>query len=393
MTRRSYFIGKTNFRNQENVFGINKKDRLSHIYIIGKTGTGKSTLLENLILQDISNKKGLAFLDPHGDSSRKILEIAKGQPGIIYWDVFENPTGIGYNPIRPVSPKLRPLLASGILEVFKKQWDSKSWGVRMEHIFRNCLFTLLDQPQATLADLLLLFNDPTYRRKALQNVKNEQVRDFWIKEYEKYSYRMRADAIAPIQNKIGAYLANPILRQVLTEPHINVSLRTIMDKSQSLIVNLAKGKIGEDASSLLGGLLITSLGLAAFSRSDTLENKRKDFTLYADEFQSFTTLSLVNMASELRKYHVGLVLSHQYLHQLDEKIRNAVLGNAGTLICFRLGARDATFLEKEMQGVFSAQDIMALSNYHIYLKLMIDGKPSRPFSATTLPPYQNISDE
>jgi type IV secretory pathway TraG/TraD family ATPase VirD4 len=387
MKKHSYLIAKTNFRGIEKHFCIKNKDRFSHIYIIGKTGTGKSTLLENLILQDISSSRGLVFLDPHGDSSKKIYAAVQNKSRIIYWDVSENPKGFGYNPIRNVSPKRRPLLASGILEIFKKQWD-EAWGVRMEHIFRNCLLTLLDQPQATLADILQLLNNSTYRQQALKNLENEQVKKFWLQEYAKYSYRMRAEAIAPIQNKIGAFLANPVLRQALTEPKQNLSLRRIMDQGQILVINLSKGKLGEDASLLLGGLLMTSFGLAAFSRSDISENERRDFFLYADEFQSFTTLSLINMASELRKYRVGLILAHQYLHQLDEKIRNAVIGNFGTLISFRLGAYDATFLEKEFQGVFTARDLMALPNYHIYLKLMIDGKPSLPFSATTFLPTQ-----
>lgn len=388
MEKQTYLIGKTNFRGSELRFYIKNKDRLSHIYIIGKTGTGKSTLLENLVLHDISNRRGLVFFDPHGDSSQKIHAEVKSNPSVIYWDVAENVLGIGYNPIRHVSPKRRPLLASGILEVFKKQWGD-AWGVRMEHIFRNCLLTLLDQPHATLADILQLFNSPTYRHKALMWVENELVKSFWLQEYEKYSYRMRADAIAPIQNKIGAFLANPVLKQVLTEPKQALSLRRIMDDGQVLLVNLAKGKLGEDASLLLGGLLMTSVGLAAFSRADSPEHQRRDFALYADEFQSFTTLSLVNMASELRKYRVGLILAHQYLDQLDVKIRNAVIGNAGTLICFRLGGRDATFLEKEFQGIFTSHDLMRLPNYHIYLKLMIDGKPSLPFSAITIPPVKS----
>jgi len=385
MKKQTCLIGQTNYRDIKQPFHIKPRDRLSHIYIIGKTGTGKSTLLENLILQDILSHRGLAFLDPHGDSFAKIQAAVKTNPAVIYWDVAENIGGIGYNPIRYVAPKHRPLLASGILEVFKKQWED-AWGVRMEHIFRNCLLTLLEQPHATIADILRLFNSQTYRRQAVSRLENEQVKSFWLEEYEKYSYRMRADAIAPIQNKIGAFLANPILKQVLTEPKQNLSFRRIMDQGQVLLVNLSKGKLGEDASLLLGGLLMTSIGLAAFSRADIQEKERRDFSLYADEFQSFTTLSLVNMASELRKYHVSLVLAHQYLHQLDEKIRNAVIGNAGTLISFRLGAYDATFLEKEFQGVFSAHDLMSLPNYHIYLKLMIDGKPSIPFSATTFPP-------
>lgn len=385
--KKQYLIGKTNYRSINKSFFIKDTDRLSHIYIIGKTGTGKSTLLENLIRQDIGSLKGLAFLDPHGDSSEKIYAAAKNKSKMIYWNVAENDQGIGYNPIRFVSRKHRPLLASGILEVFKKQWDD-AWGVRMEHIFRNCLLTLIDQPQATLADILLLFNNPAYRKQAVTRIENDQVKKFWLEEYEKYSYRLRADAIVPIQNKVGAFLANPILKQVLTEPKQNLSLRGIMDKEQVLLINLSKGKLGEDASLLLGGLLMTSIGLAAFSRADVPEEKRRDFALYADEFQSFTTLSLVNMASELRKYHVGLILAHQYLHQLDEKIRNAIIGNVGTLICFRVGAHDAIFLEKEFKGIFDAHDLMSLPNYHIYIKLMIDGEPSRPFSAETFPAIQ-----
>lgn len=387
MVKKSFFIGKTNYRGIEKQFFIRDIDRLSHIYIIGKTGTGKSTLLEKLICQDIASHKGLVFFDPHGDSSEKIYETVKNKSKIVYWNVAENTKGIGYNPIRSVSPKHRPLLASGILEVFKKQWDD-AWGVRMEHIFRNCLLALIDQPQATLADILQLFNNQAYRKQAVSRVENEQVKKFWIQEYEKYSYRLRADAIAPIQNKVGAFLANPILKKILTAPKQNLSLRKIMDQGQVLLINLSKGKLGEDASLLLGGLLMTSIGLAAFSRADVPEEKRRDFTLYADEFQSFTTLSLINMASELRKYHVGLILAHQYLHQLDEKIRNAVIGNCGTLICFRLGARDAAFLEKEFQGVFDSYDLMRLPNYRMYLKLMINGEPSRPFSASTFPPVQ-----
>ena len=387
MSKHSLLIGNTNYRNITKSFFIKDTDRLSHVYIIGKTGTGKSTLLENLIRQDINNRRGLAFLDPHGDSSERIYATVNDRSKIIYWNVAENSKGIGYNPIRSVSIKLRPLLASGILEVFKKQWDD-AWGVRMEHIFRNCLLTLLDQPQATLADILQLFNNQAYRRKAVMHVKNEQVKKFWVQEYEKYSYRLRADAIAPIQNKVGAFLANPVLNKILTAPKQNLSLRQIMDQGQVLLINLSKGKLGEDASLLLGGLLMTSVGLAAFSRADVPEEKRRDFALYADEFQSFTSLSLVNMASELRKYHVGLILAHQYLHQLDEKIRNAVIGNVGTLICFRIGARDAIYLEKEFQGIFSSYDLISLPNYRIYLKLMIDGEPSLPFSADTLPPAQ-----
>ena len=255
----------------------------------------------------------------------------------------------------------------------------------MEHIFRNCLITLFDQPQANIGDILRLLNDDNYRREAIGCVESQRIKDFWQKEYAKYSYRFRADSIAPIQNKVGAFMANPVIYGILCEAKTNLSFRTAMDTGQAILVNLSKGKLGEDASSLLGSLLMTSVGLAAFSRANVPEDEREDFALYADEFQNFTTLSLVNMASELRKYHVGLVLANQYLDQIEMEIRQAVLGNVGTLIAFRLGAADAVHLEKEFHPTFNRYDLLNLPNHHIYIKLMIDGKPSKPFSAATLP--------
>ena len=378
-------IAQTNFRRSHDIFGIKQPDRLLHIYVIGKTGVGKTTLMENLISQDIINKRGLVFLDPHGDCVERLYQKFKGQgqDDLVYFNIPDNQAEFGYNPIRKISRKNRPMAALGILEVFKKQWDD-SWGVRMEHIFRNCLITLFDQPKANLADVLRLLNDDNYRREAIQHVESPRVKDFWQKEFAKYSYRYRADSIAPIQNKVGAFVANPIIYEVLTAAKTNLSFRQVMDKGQVVLINLSKGRLGEDASSLLGALLMTSVGLAAFSRADMAEEQRRDFALYADEFQNFTTLSLVNMASELRKYHVGLVLANQYLFQLEKEIRHAVLGNTGTLIVFRLGSADAVYLEKEFHPTFDRYDLLNLPNHHIYIKLMIDGKPSKPFSACTL---------
>ena len=380
-------IAQTNFRRSHDIFGIKQPDRLLHIYVIGKTGVGKTTLMENLISQDILNKRGLVFLDPHGDCVERLYQKFKGQgqDDLVYFNIPDNQAEFGYNPIRKISRKNRPMAALGILEVFKKQWDN-SWGVRMEHIFRNCLITLFDQPKANLADVLRLLNDDNYRREAIQHVESPRIKDFWQKEFAKYSYRYRADSIAPIQNKVGAFVANPIIYEVLTAAKTNLSFRQVMDKGQVVLINLSKGRLGEDASSLLGALLMTSVGLAAFSRADMAEEQRRDFALYADEFQNFTTLSLVNMASELRKYHVGLVLANQYLFQLEKEIRHAVLGNTGTLIVFRLGSADAVYLEKEFHPTFDRYDLLNLPNHHIYIKLMIDGKPSKPFSATTLSP-------
>jgi hypothetical protein len=261
-----------------------------------------------------------------------------------------------------------------------------AWGVRMEHILRNALFALFEQREATLADILRLLSDKDYRKSVARALENEHVRSFWLNEYEKYSYRLRADAIVPIQNKVGALLADPRLSTMLTKPTKLLSLRRIMDEGRVLLVNLSKGRLGDDAASLLGGLLVTAFGLAALSRADLPHAARRPFFLYVDEFQSFTTLSFATMLSELRKYGVGMVLAHQYLHQLEPDVRHAVLGNAGTLVAFRLGAEDAALIAREFFPVFSAADLLALPNWSIYLKLMIDGAPSKPFSAATLRP-------
>ena len=293
---------------------------------------------------------------------------------------------LGLNPLENIAPIKRPLAASGLLEVFKKLWMD-SWGPRLEHIMRNALLALLDQPQATLADVLRLLDDQAFRKSAVTKIQNDQVRDFWTKEYENYPARFRMEAIAPIQNKVGAFLANPILNKILTQAKNAFYLRRVMDEGKILLVNLAKGKIGEDTAMLLGALLITRVGLAALSRADIPESDRRDFYLYVDEFQNFTTLSLVSMLSELRKYRVNMIFAHQYLSQLYPQVQDAILGNVGTLISFRLGVTDAEILEKEFYPEFSIRDLISLPNHQIYLKLMINGKISSPFSAQTIKPY------
>jgi len=380
------FFARTLFRNQRQRFGIKRNDRLSHIYVIGKTGAGKSTLLETMMLQDISRGEGFTLLDPHGDLVERIAQAipADRRKDMIYFDVSDPDQPYGYNPLKRVAPDKRSLAASGILEVFHKTWGERAWGQRMEHILRNALLLLLDQPEATLADLLRLFRDETFRKNAAKNCSNGQVRDFWLLEFPKYS-RFAAEAVAPIQSKVSAFLSDPTLCRVLTTPRQPIHIRKLMDEGKILLVNLAKGKLGEDSASLLGGLLVTTMGLAAFSRADIPEKDRRAHWLYVDEFQSFTTLSLANMLSELRKYKVGMTLAHQYLHQLDPDIRHAVLGNAATLIAFRLGAPDAAYIAREFDPKFTGTDVLTLPNFHIYLKLLIDGEPSKPFSATTLP--------
>lgn len=382
----SYFA-RTNGRVPHKRFGITQADRLSHVYLIGKTGTGKSTLLETLIRQDIDAGRGCALLDPHGDIVERIASSIPDRRAadVVYFDVPDPKLGFGYNPFARVGAGLRPLVASGLMDVFKKMWDD-SWGPRMEHILRNALLALLDQPSATMPDILSLLTSKSFRERVVAKIENTQVRAFWQTEFPKYSFRLQADGISPIQNKVGAFLADPKLRRILTRDDGQIRLRQIMDEGKVLLVNLSQGKIGADSASLLGGLLVTSLGSAAFSRAYLPEDQRRPFFLYVDEFQSFTTLAFANMLAELRKFGVGTVLAHQYLHQLDPDIRHAVLGNAGTLIAFRLGAYDARLIAQELEPTFDRHDLLTLPNHDIYLKLMIDGAPTRPFSATTLGP-------
>ncbi len=379
-------LARTNARRPYRIFGMKERDRFSHVYVIGKTGVGKTTLLETLLRQDIAAGRGCALIDPHGDFvARVAANIPASRKGdVIYFDVTDPAQPYGYNPLSRIGPERRSLVASGLMDVFKKMW-AEAWGVRMEHILRNALLALLDQPSATLADIPVLLNDKQFRKQVLANVINPQVRHFWTIEYERYTDRYRADAIGPILNKVGAFLADPKLNRIFTRNDGQLRLRTIMDEGKVLLVNLAKGKIGEDSAGLLGGLLVTSLGLAAYSRADMAEAKRRSFFLYVDEFQNFTTLAIANMLSELRKFAVGMVLAHQYLHQLEPDIRHAVLGNAGTLLSFRIGPEDASFIAREFEPYIDHLDLMNLPNHEVYIKLMIDGEPSRPFSATTLP--------
>jgi len=377
-------LGYLNHRNDRRRFGIKREDRFLHVHVIGKTGVGKSTLLRNMAQQDMASDNGLALIDPHGDL---VDRLAKEVPpsradDVIYLNAADPAQPFGYNPLHAVAYDHIPLAASGLLEVFKKMW-ADAWGVRMEHILRNCLYALLEQKNASLSDIPKLFRDKAYRKDIASRLRNDAVRLFWLQEFERYSFGYRADGIASIQNKVGAFLADPVMRRIVTAPQESISLRRIMDQGKILLVNLAKGRIGDDSSALLGGLLVTTIGLAAYSRADTAAEQRRDFLVYVDEFQTFTTLAVANMLSELRKYRVGMTLAHQYLHQLEPDIRHAVLGNAGTLISFRVGAEDAGYISRELEERFDGQDLVTLPNRHIYLRLMIDGEPSKPFSATS----------
>jgi hypothetical protein len=378
-------FAETNFRNERKPFGIKSGDRLAHMYLIGKTGTGKSTLLETLISQDVAAGRGLALLDPHGDLVERVRERipAHRRGDVIDFNVPEPAGRLAFNPLERVPREKRSLAAAGMLEVMKKIW-ADSWGPRLEHILRNSLLTLLDQPEPTLADVLRLLTDAGFRGRAVQRVANGQVRDFWLREYAAYPANFRAEAIAPIQNKVGAFLADPVLNAILTAPKSAFDLREVMDSGKILLVNLAKGRIGEDSAGLLGALLVSRLGFAALSRAEVPPGARRPFYVYLDEFHAFTTGSLATMMAELRKYAVGLVLAHQYLTQLDLQVRDAILGNVGTLVAFRIGLPDAEVLAQAFAPVFGVHDLASLPNYHIYLRLMIDGRVSRPFSGETI---------
>jgi hypothetical protein len=380
-------IGRINFRTDTRTFGIKRDDRFSHIYVIGKTGTGKSTLLESMALQDAAQGNGFALIDPHGDLVERVAARipSSRQHDTIYFDAAAPDQQWGYNPLRRVGPQYVPLAASGLMEAFKKMWP-EAWGVRMEHILRNVLMALLEQPAATMHDILRVFSDSKFRKEIARSLQNEPVRRFLEQEFERFSFGYRADGVAPIQNKVGAFLADPRLNRILSAPKKELHLRRIMDEGKILLINLAKGRIGEDSSELLGGLLVTTIGLATYTRAELDPTERRDFFVYIDEFQSFTTLALANMLSELRKYRVGFTIAHQYLHQLTPDIRHAVLGNAGTIISFRLGAQDASLIAREFQARFEEIDLVQLENHHICLKLMIDSMPSKPFSAVTLKP-------
>jgi len=382
----SYF-GKTNKRPPFQNFGIEQSDRLFHLYAIGKTGTGKTTFLETLSLQDILQGRGVAVIDPHGDlGSRLVSQIPEHRKkDLVYLNASDISQPFGYNPLRRVHKDRIPLAASGLMEAFKKLWGD-AWGVKMEHILRNALYALIEYGEATLPDILRIFTQKDFRREVLARVTNEQVKEFWTNEFKGYNPRFAAEAIAPIQNKVGALLADPRLYRMFVNPPVDLHFRQIMDEGKILIVNLSKGSLGEDSANLLGAILVTTLGLAALSRSDIEESRRRDFHVFIDEFQTFTTLSVANMVSEIRKYHVGLVLAHQNLYQLEPEVRHAVLGNVGTVICFRLGPEDAQILAREFEPTFGRQDIVNLPNHSVYLKLMIDRAPSVPFSATTLRP-------
>ncbi len=386
------FFAKTNFRNQERIFGIKTDDRRRHMYVIGKTGMGKTNLLENLAIQDIKHGKGVAFIDPHGDTAEKLIKAIPADRinDVIYFNPADQNFPIAFNVMESVDPEYKHLVASGLVGVFKKLW-ADSWGPRLEYILRNAILALLEYPGSTLLGVTRILVDKDYRERVVAKVTDPVVRAFWVDEFSKWNDRVLQEVISPIQNKVGQFLSTSLIRNIVGQTVSSFDVRDIMDNRKILIMNLSKGRVGEDASALIGAMMITKIQLAAMERVDMPEEDRNDFYLYVDEFQNFATESFANILSEARKYHLNLILANQYITQLDEKVADAIFGNAGTIISFRVGAADAEVLEKEFEPVFMMNDIVNLPKYNVYLKLMIDGIAGDAFSATVLPPI-SLSD-
>lgn len=384
-------FGETNFRDKRVRFGIKPDDRRRHMYVVGKTGAGKTTMIENMVVQDIRNGHGVAVIDPHGEFADKMLDFV-GQERIedvVYFNPADLQSPIAFNAIEQVPIEYRHLVASGLMAVFKKIWID-AWSARMEYILSNTLLSLLEIPDATLLGVNRMLADKAYRQNIVERLTDPVVRAFWLNEFERYDARFRSEAVAPIQNKVGQFVSNPLIRNIVGQTKSKLNLREIMDRRKILIVNLSKGLIGEENSALLGAMLVTKLQLAAMSRVDVPESERMDFYLYVDEFQNYATESFSNILSEARKYRLNIILAHQYLGQLPEEgtgsVRSAIFGNVGTIVTFRIGAEDAEFMEQEFAPEFSAHDLLNLPKFSFYIKLMIDGMASRAFSGTSLPP-------
>ncbi|MDD5289763.1 MAG: type IV secretion system DNA-binding domain-containing protein [Patescibacteria group bacterium] len=385
------YFAATNFRNQMKKFGIKTDDRRRHMYVLGKTGSGKTTLLANMALQDIERGHGVAITDPHGDVLNSLLDFIPSNRvnDVVYFNPSDTEHPIAFNVLENVNPDHKHLVASGLMSVFKKIW-ANLWSARMEYILNNTILALLDSPGNTLLGIMRMLSDKDFRRKIVDNINDPVVKSFWINEYANYSDKFRQEAIAPIQNKVGQFLSSSIIRNIVGQPKSTIDPRKIIDEGKILLLDLSKGKIGEDNSALLGAMMVTKLWLAAMSRVDIPEKERLDFYLYVDEFQNFATESFADILSEARKYHLNLLIAHQYINQLispdSKKVKEAVFGNVGTLVCFRVGAADAEELVTEFEPTFEENDLVNIGKHEIFLKLMINGMATSPFTAKTLPP-------
>jgi CxxC-x17-CxxC domain-containing protein len=379
-------LGEANYRNRLRRFGIKQDDRRRHMYVIGKTGMGKSVFLENLAISDTHAGHGLCFIDPHGDTAEDMLDYIPPHRinDVIYFNPSDLDFPIAFNIFETVDPKYKHLVASGLVAVFKKMW-ADSWGPRLEYILRNAILALLDFPSSTLLGVPRMLVDKQYRKKVVAKITDPVVKSFWVGEFENYNEKFMTEAISPIQNKVGQFLSSSVVRNILGQVKSTIDLNEIMDNGKILILNLSKGKLGEDNSALIGAMMITKIQLAAMQRAAIPEEQRRDFFLYVDEFQNFATEAFATVLSEARKYRLNLTIANQYIEQMQEEVAAAVFGNVGTMVCFRVGAQDGEIFEKEFEPVFLMHDFVNLPKYNIYLKLMVDGIATPGFSAQTLP--------
>jgi len=389
--RVTYFAA-TDARGKHIPFGIKSKDRDRHMYVIGKTGMGKSTLLENMAIQDIRNGEGLAFIDPHGGTVERLLDYIPEDriKDVVYFAPFDMEHPIAFNVMEDVGYDKRHLVVSGLMATFKKIWED-AWSARMEYILTNTLLALLEYPDATLLGVNRMYTDKLYRQKVIDNVKDPVVKDFWTKEFANYGDRYTQEATPAIQNKVGQFTGNPLIRNIIGQPKSSFDIRTMMDEKKILIINLSKGLVGETNMRLLGSMLTTRIFLAAMSRADLLAPELKKlphFYFYVDEFQNFANETFAEILSEARKYKLNLVIAHQYIEQMEEEVRDAVFGNVGTTVVFRVGPFDAEVLETIFMPKFTKEDVAALDKRQVYMTLMIDGVGSAPFSAVTIPPIE-----
>ncbi len=393
MSNEITYFAETTFRNERKKFGIKIDDRRRHMYIIGQTGTGKSNLMTNMAISDIWAGHGVGVIDPHGELVEKLLNYIPQEriKDVIYFNPGDLEYPIAFNAIEKVDAEKRHLVASGLMGVFKKIWPDV-WSARMEYILNNTILALLEIPGSTLLGVNRMFSDKAFRKSIVNQLTDPVIKAFWTQEYASYQQKYEQEATAAIQNKIGQFSSATVIRNIIGQPISSFDMRSAMDEKKIIIMNLSKGRIGEDNSKLLGGMLITKIQLAAMSRIDIPEEERQDFFLYVDEFQNFVTDSFATILSEARKYRLNLIIANQYIgqlvHEQNVKVKDAVFGNVGTLVCFRAGAEDVEFLEEKQFGPdIIGTDILNLPNFNVYLRLMIDGVPSRPFSAITLPPH------